>query len=142
MYVCRTVATPTMNTASEVIMSRSLSALMIFLIRDVGNMVVPGCFSERDCRCLIIRLGLFGFAAEVSTCSPITWSPKATVIGVAGLAQASQDANSPPPSCTSSSSSSSSDASKPWCDSTCMPFGGGGMDIVSSYSTCMMLVKS
>jgi hypothetical protein len=43
-----TVATETMNVASLVIISNSLSALQIFLTLDIGNIVVPGCFSAKD----------------------------------------------------------------------------------------------
>ena len=43
-----TVATEIMKVASLVIISRSLSALQIFLILDIGNIVVPVCFSDSD----------------------------------------------------------------------------------------------
>jgi hypothetical protein len=45
-----TAATEIINVASEDIMLSSWSALVIFLIRDIGKMVVPALFSARDCR--------------------------------------------------------------------------------------------
>ena len=62
-----TVATETIKVASLDIISRSLSALHIFFILDMGNIVVPVCFSDKDWRCLIIR---FGFVlAPASVCA-------------------------------------------------------------------------
>ena len=42
------MATATMKHASLLIISSSLSAFMIRLMRAMGKMVVPGCFSASD----------------------------------------------------------------------------------------------
>lgn len=70
LSTCRrrlTVATEIIKHASPVIISRSLSALMIRLTREMGKSVVPGCLSARDWRCLIGRLmGFFGWSGSES----------------------------------------------------------------------------
>lgn len=58
------MATAIMKVASVDIFSNSLSALMSFFIRAMGNMVVPNCLSDRGCRVLAGRLAFLLAAGD------------------------------------------------------------------------------